>query len=81
MTLSLTLACFWAVIAQVIALFPSRHHHWPAAYVLIAVGIPLLGYVVYQNGPLVAGLVLIAAMSILRWPVIYLVRWLRKTRG
>ncbi|MCI2393480.1 DUF2484 family protein [Aliiroseovarius sediminis] len=81
MTLSLILACFWAVAAQVVALFPSRHHHWPAAYILIAVGIPLLGFVVYENGPLVGGLVLIAAMSILRWPVIYLIRWLRRTRG
>lgn len=81
MTLSLILACFWAVIAQVIALFPSRDHHWRAAYVLIAVGIPLLGYVVYQNGPLVGMLVMVAAMSILRWPVIYLIRWLRKIRG
>ncbi|MCK8483895.1 DUF2484 family protein [Aliiroseovarius sp. S2029] len=81
MTLSLILACFWAVVAQIIALFPSRDHHWRAAYVLIAVGIPLLGYVVYQNGPLVGILVMIAAMSILRWPVIYLIRWLRKTRG
>ncbi|MCK0138961.1 DUF2484 family protein [Aliiroseovarius sp. F47248L] len=81
MTLSLILTCFWAVIAQIIALFPSRDHHWRVAYVLIAVGIPLLGYVVYENGPLVGGLVLIAAMSILRWPVIYLIRWLRKTRG
>ncbi len=81
MTLSLILACFWAVVVQIIALFPSRDHHWRAAYVLIAVGIPLLGYVVYQNGPLVGILVMIAAMSILRWPVIYLIRWLRKTRG
>ncbi|SEW19814.1 Protein of unknown function [Aliiroseovarius sediminilitoris] len=81
MTLSLILACFWAVLAQVIALFPSRDHHWRVAYVLIAMGIPLLGYVVYQNGPLVGGLVMIAAMSILRWPVIYLIRWLRKIRG
>ncbi|GHE86086.1 hypothetical protein GCM10016455_01870 [Aliiroseovarius zhejiangensis] len=81
MTLSLILACFWAVVAQIIALFPSRDHHWRAAYVLIAVGIPLLGYVVYQNGPLVGILVMIAAMSILRWPVIYLIRWLHKTRG
>ena len=81
MTLSLILTCFWAVIAQIIALFPSRDHHWRVAFVLIGVGIPLLGYVVYENGPLVGGLVLIAAMSILRWPVIYLIRWLRKTRG
>ncbi|NDW52031.1 DUF2484 family protein [Aliiroseovarius sp. PrR006] len=78
MTLSLILACLWAVMAQVIALTPSRDHHWRVAYVLIAVGIPLLGYVIYENGPWVGLLVLLGAMSILRWPVIYLTRWLRK---
>ena len=78
MTLSLILACLWAVVAQVIALTPSKDHHWRAAYVLIAVGIPLLGYVIYENGPWVGLVVLLGAMSILRWPVIYLTRWLRK---
>ncbi|WP_298907509.1 DUF2484 family protein [uncultured Aliiroseovarius sp.] len=78
MTLSLILACLWAVVAQVIALTPSKDHHWRVAYVLIAVGIPLLGYVLYENGPWVGLLVLLGAMSILRWPVIYLTRWLRK---
>ncbi|MCK0170520.1 DUF2484 family protein [Aliiroseovarius sp. S1123] len=78
MTLSLILACLWAVVAQVIALTPSKDHHWRVAYVLIAVGIPLLGYVMYENGPWVGLLVLLGAMSILRWPVIYLTRWLKK---
>lgn len=78
MTLSLILVCLWAVAAQVIALTPSRDKHWRVAYVLIAVGIPLLGYVIYENGPWVGLLVLVGAMSILRWPVIYLTRWLRK---
>lgn len=78
MTVSLILACVWAVVAQVIALFPSRDHHWRVAYVLIAVGIPLLGYVIFENGPWVGILVLVGAMSILRWPVIYLTRWLRQ---
>ncbi|WP_282065013.1 DUF2484 family protein [Aliiroseovarius marinus] len=78
MTLSLILACLWAVVAQVIALTPSKDHHWRVAYVLIAVGIPLLGYVIYENGPWVGLVVLLGAMSILRWPVIYLTRWLRK---
>ncbi len=78
MTLSLILACLWALTAQVIALTPSRDHHWRVAYVLIAVGIPLLGYVIYENGPWVGLLVLLGAMSILRWPVIYLTRWLKK---
>lgn len=78
MTLSLILACLWALSAQLIALTPSRDHHWRVAYVLIAVGIPLLGYVIYENGPWVGLLVLLGAMSILRWPVIYLTRWLKK---
>ncbi len=79
MTTSLILACLWAIAANVIALFPSKRNHWPAAYVLIALGIPILGFVTYQHGPWLGLLVLVAAMSILRWPVIYLVRWLRRT--
>jgi len=71
MTLSLTLACLWALAATVIALLPSKDHHWRAAYGLIAVGIPLLGYVTWQNGPMAGVLCLAAGASILRWPVIY----------
>lgn len=77
MTLSLILACLWAVSANVMAMAPSKDNHWRSAYGLIAVGIPLLGYVTYQNGPWVGFLVLVAGMSILRWPVIYLTRWVR----
>lgn len=78
MTLSLTLACLWAVAANVIAMFPSRRHHWPAAYGLIALGVPLLGYVTYENGPWVGLICLAAGASILRWPVIYLGRWAKR---
>lgn len=78
MTLSLTLACVWAVLANVIAMFPSRHQHWPAAYVLIALGVPLLGYVTYENGPWVGLIVFAAGASILRWPVLYLGRWMKR---
>ncbi|MDJ0628779.1 MAG: DUF2484 family protein [Rhodobacter sp.] len=81
MTLSLTLACLWAVAANVIAMFPSRNNHWPAAYGLVALGIPILGYVTYQHGPWIGLLVLAAAMSILRWPVFYLWRWVRRRAG
>ena len=78
---SLILACLWGVAANVLAMTPSRDHHWRNAYVLIAVGIPILGYVTWQNGPWVGLLVLAAAMSILRWPVIYLTRWMRRRIG
>ncbi len=82
MTLSLTLACLWVVLANLLALIPSRDNHWARAYGLIALGIPLLGYVTYENGPWWGLALLAAGMSILRWPVIYLFRWLKTlTRG
>jgi len=79
MTLSLILACVWAIVANLAAMVPSKDNHWTRAYILIALGVPLLGFVTYENGPLVGLGVLIAGMSVLRWPVIYLSRWL-KTR-
>ncbi|MEZ5674914.1 Protein of unknown function [Thalassovita litoralis] len=78
MTWPLTLACVWFVGANLGAMFPSRRNHWPFAYGLIAVGIPILGAVVYQHGPWVGLLVMAAAMSVLRWPVIYLFRWIKR---
>lgn len=78
MTLSLILACIWMLAANVLAMVPSKDNHWKRAYALIAIGIPLVGYVTYQNGPWIGFAVLIAGMSMLRWPVVYLARWLRR---
>ncbi len=78
MTLSLTLCLVWLVIANVIAMFPSRDHHWRAAYVLIALGIPLVGWVTYETGPIWGLVMLAAGMSVLRWPVVYLWRWIKR---
>lgn len=78
-SLSLLLACIWAITANVIAMFPSKHHHWPAAYALIAVGVPIVGFVTYENGPWVGLIVLAMGASVLRWPVIYLGRWIKRT--
>ncbi|MGR3571900.1 DUF2484 family protein [Brevirhabdus sp.] len=77
MNWSLALVFLWAIAANVTGMFPSRHNHWPAAYVLIAVGIPLLGFVTYQNGPWVGLIAMMAGGSILRWPLYYLWRHLR----
>lgn len=79
MSMSLVLACIWALAANLLAMIPSRDNHWRRAYALIAVGIPILGYVTWQNGPWVGLFVLAAGMSLLRWPVIYLGRWARRT--
>jgi Protein of unknown function (DUF2484) len=80
MTLSLTLCLVWLVVANIIAMLPSRDHHWRAAYVLIALGIPLVGWVTYETGPIWGLVMLAAGMSVLRWPVVYLWRWI-KARG
>lgn len=77
---SLALAAVWAIVATIIALLPRRFH-WPGAVLLILCGIPLVGWVTYQNGPVLGMLVLAGGISVLRWPVIHLFRWLRRTGG
>ena len=75
--LALAAACVWFLVANLIAMLPSRDHHWRAAYALIAVGVPILGWVVYTNGPWIGLLVLAAGASVLRWPLRYLGRWVK----
>ncbi len=81
MNFSIALAALWGISANVLAMIPSNDNHWTRAYVLIAVGIPILGYVTLQNGPWIGLIVLAAGMSVLRWPVIYLGRWVRRILG
>ena len=78
MSLSLAIALAWLVLANVTGMFPSRHKHWPQAYALIALGLPILVWVFLSEGPWIGLLVLLAACSVLRWPVRYLLRWLRR---
>lgn len=82
MSLSLITAFLWLIAANVIALLPTRDQHWRSAYILIGFGIPILGWVTYENGP-IWGLVMAAGgASVLRWPVFFLARWVkRKVKG
>lgn len=73
--------CVWLIAANVLAVMPSRDNHWSRAYALIIVGLPLLGYITYSNGALVGVVFAIAGASMLRWPVIYLGRWIRRIFG
>ena len=81
MMVPLALCMVWLIAANVIAMVPSRDYHWRAAYVLIALGVPLLGWVTWELGPVVGLVLLAAGASILRWPVVYLWRWLRRQTG
>ena len=81
MSLSLAHALVWLVLANVLAMIPSHDNHWARAYVLIGLGVPLVGWVTWDNGPVVGLLVLAAGASVLRWPLIYLGRWVRRRVG
>jgi hypothetical protein len=48
-----------------------------ACGVLIALGIPLVGWLTWEGGPLWGIAFLAAGASLLRWPLVYLWRWVR----
>ena len=70
--------CLWLIAANVIAMFPSRDHHWTNAYVLIALGMPLLVWMAWADGLLLALAFLVGGASVLRWPGYFLMRWMRR---
>jgi len=72
----------WVVLAFAMALFPSNDNHWRRAYVLIAIGVPLLIWIFWQHGVLLGMLGLVVGSLVLRWPVYFAWRWVReKVRG
>lgn len=72
----------WVVLAFAMALFPSNDNHWRRAYVLIAIGVPLLIWIFWQHGVLLGVLGLVVGGLVLRWPVYFAWRWVReKVRG
>ena len=75
MSPSLFLALAWLTIANVVGMFPSRHKHWPPAYVLMALGAPLLVWVFRNDGWLVGAIIALCAASILRWPLRFFFKW------
>ena len=79
MMVPLALCMVWLIAANVIAMFPSRDYHWRAAYALIAVGIPVLGWLTWVAGPFWGMAFLAAGASLLRWPLVHLWRWIRRT--
>lgn len=78
MTPALVAALIWLIAANVIGMLPSRDQHWRNAYMLIAVGLPILIWLTYARGWLWGLVFLIAAGSVLRWPLIYLLRWIKR---
>jgi len=81
MSWSLICAFIWLISANCLAMLPSKDKRWRNAYILIAIGIPLLGWLTWENGPWIGLIGLAAGASILRWPVRYLGRWMRRKLG
>ena len=77
MSVSLVAALVWLVAGNVIGMLPSKDHHWRNAYLLIALAVPLLVWLVAENGPWWGLAFGVAAGSVLRWPLIYAWRWIK----
>ncbi len=75
------LALVWLVAGNVAAMFPSSRSHWPSAYGLMALGLPLLVWLWQVDGWFWALMFLIAAGSVLRWTVRYAWRWVKRMTG
>jgi len=43
--MSIAAAAVWLILANVVAMFPSKDLHWRFAYGMIAIGVPILGWV------------------------------------
>lgn len=78
MSLALVATFLWFITANVIAMLPSRDGHWTAACLLVACGVPLLGWLTLAHGPVAGMLALGGGASVLRWPLILLMRRLRE---
>lgn len=76
MSWSVTLALVWMLAVNLRAMFPSKDRHWKFAYLMIAIGVPILIFLWIEQGFWLALVFLFAAMWIMRWPVYYLWRWI-----
>jgi hypothetical protein len=75
--MALIALCLWVVVAWVLMLVLTPRQSWPAAYGLIAVGVPLVMWIGWTRGAGWAVIGLLVMALVLRWPLIYLWRWLK----
>ncbi|MGB0902796.1 DUF2484 family protein [Halocynthiibacter sp.] len=73
MSLSLILACFWAVAATVTALLPMRLQ-FPPGLTLLVLAPVLIGFIAYEHGVWLALAGLAGFLSMFRRPLIFYVR-------
>jgi hypothetical protein len=69
MSLSITLACLWVLMACVSVALPERARD-SVAILLFAVAMGLLGFVLWQHGVRVTSLCGLAVLSLYRKPIV-----------
>jgi hypothetical protein len=79
--MALIALCLWVVVAWVLMVTLSARRSWPAAYGLIAVGVPLAIWLGLSMSVWWALLGVAVMALVLRWPVLYAVRWLGRAVG
>lgn len=77
MPLSLILACLWVLAAATVAMLPMKHQYLPGLSLLIS-AIPLAVFVGMQAGWIWVAVVLFAVVSMYRWPLLALARYLHR---
>ncbi|WP_210527368.1 DUF2484 family protein [Rubellimicrobium arenae] len=65
---ALILAAFWFLAANLAVMMPTRPAQWKADALLVACGVPLLGWLTVEHGPVLGMMTLAAGAAILRWP-------------
>ncbi|SDZ12205.1 Protein of unknown function [Jannaschia faecimaris] len=76
--MALIAICLWVVSAWLLMVSLTAKQSWPAAYGLIAVGVPIVIWLGWSMGWLWAAGGVAVMMLVLRWPLIYSVRWLKE---
>ncbi|UWQ17180.1 DUF2484 family protein [Jannaschia sp. M317] len=79
--MALIALCLWVVLAWVLMLTLTARQSWPAAYGLIALGVPLVIWLGVSMDWLWAGVGVLTMGVVLRWPVRYAWRWVRARAG
>lgn len=74
----LILIGLWVVLAFVMASFPSGDNHWRRAYILMGLGVPLVIWIGWQHGVMMGLLGVVVGGLVLRWPVFFLWRWIKR---
>lgn len=78
MSYSLSAACCWIILAAILAAIPSQDNHWRRAYFLMSLAAPILVWVYLSDGIYWGLAFTMAALSVFRWPLRYLVAWIAR---